>query len=65
VTGPIEVLSPAEVAALLKVNHQTVREWIKSGTLRASKIGGRLFIRREWIDELLDATSQQEPRKTA
>jgi excisionase family DNA binding protein len=38
-----ELLTVSEVAARLKLNPQTVRRWIRRGTLPATKIG-----RKEW-----------------
>jgi excisionase family DNA binding protein len=35
-----EFLTIAEVAERLKVDERTVRRWIKSGQLKAHKIGG-------------------------
>lgn len=37
----VEWLTPAEIAAELKVAPRYVRIWIRAGTLRASKLGPR------------------------
>lgn len=49
-----EVLSPKQVAVLLGINYETVLDYIDGGELRARKIRDRYFIRREWVDDLLD-----------
>jgi excisionase family DNA binding protein len=49
-------LSPREVAARLGVNEQTVRAWIRSGKLPASRLAGRkvLRIRESDIETVLE-----------
>ena len=42
-----ELLTVAEVAAILKLNQQTVRNWIDQGSLPALRVGRRVRIRRE------------------
>jgi excisionase family DNA binding protein len=49
-----EFLTVAEVAAMLKLNQQTVRNWIDQGTLSAVRIGRRVRIRRVDLDRLLN-----------
>lgn len=34
-----ELLTPEEVAKIVKVQPKTVREWIKTGQLKAHKVG--------------------------
>ena len=54
-------LTPAEVAEELRVTVVTVRRWIASGTLRASKAGPRRWmIRRADLDAFLSAKAGQE-----
>ena len=48
-----EFLTVAEVAELLKLNQQTVRNWIDQGYLPALHVGRRVRIRRTDLDELL------------
>jgi excisionase family DNA binding protein len=48
-----EFLTVAEVAAMLKLNQQTVRNWIDQGTLSALRVGRRVRIRRADLDRLL------------
>jgi excisionase family DNA binding protein len=46
-------LTVAEVAELLKLNQQTVRNWIDQGSLPAVRVGRRVRIRRADLDRLL------------
>ncbi len=46
-------LTVSEVAELLKLNQQTVRNWIDQGTLPAVRVGRRVRIRRSDLDRLL------------
>lgn len=48
-----EFLTVAEVAKLLKINEQTVRNWIDRGELAAVRAGRRVRIRRSALDEVL------------
>jgi excisionase family DNA binding protein len=48
-----EFLTVAEIAELLKLNQQTVRNWIDAGTLPAIHIGRRVRVRRSDFDRLL------------
>ena len=49
-------LTVAEVAATLKLNQQTVRNWIDAGTLPAHRVGRRVRVRRSDFDRLLEQT---------
>ncbi len=49
-----EFLTVAEVAELLKLNQQTVRNWIDQGSLPALKVGRRVRIRRSDLERVLD-----------
>jgi excisionase family DNA binding protein len=51
-----EFLTVAEVAGLLKLNQQTVRNWIDQGSLPALRIGRRVRIRRADLDKILQAS---------
>lgn len=44
----------AEVAGLLKLNQQTVRNWIDQGSLPALKVGRRVRIRRSDLERVLE-----------
>ena len=50
-----ELLLVAEVARLVRAPVETVRWWIRTGKLPASKPGRRLLIRRSDVQELLSA----------
>jgi excisionase family DNA binding protein len=56
-----EFLTVAEVAALLKINEQTVRNWIDRGELAAVRAGRRVRIRRTALNEVLTAVSTPKP----
>jgi excisionase family DNA binding protein len=46
-------LTVAEVAALLRLNQQTVRNWIDPGSLPALRVGRRVRIKRSDLDRVL------------
>lgn len=50
-----EFLTVAEVAQTLKLNQQTVRNWIDQGSLPALRIGRRVRIRRADFERLIEA----------
>jgi excisionase family DNA binding protein len=50
-----EFLKVEEVAALLKIKEKTVREWIGRGELQAYKIGKEWRVRRDHLDEAIEA----------
>ncbi len=56
-----EFLTVAEVAELLKINQQTVRNWIDRGELAAVRAGRRVRIRRSALEEVLTAVSNPKP----
>jgi excisionase family DNA binding protein len=47
-------LTVADVAALLKLNQQTVRNWIDQGSLPAVRVGRRVRIKRSDLDRVLE-----------
>jgi excisionase family DNA binding protein len=53
-----ELLTVAEIADYLKLNPQTVRNWIDAGTLPALHVGRRVRIRRSAFDALIAAGEQ-------
>ena len=53
-------LTVAEVAATLKLNQQTVRNWIDQGSLPAIRVGRRVRIRRSDFDRLLEQAAGAE-----
>ena len=52
--SPDEFMTVAEVAAILKLNQQTVRNWIDKGSLPAVRIGRRVRIKRSDFDRVLE-----------
>jgi excisionase family DNA binding protein len=48
-------LTVAEVAEILKLNQQTVRNWIDQGSLPAVRVGRRVRIKRSDFQRILDA----------
>jgi excisionase family DNA binding protein len=55
--GAETYLTVAEVAELLKLNQQTVRNWIDQGSLPALRVGRRVRIRRSDFERVLEAGS--------
>jgi excisionase family DNA binding protein len=49
-----EFLTVAEIAAMLKLNPQTVRNWIDKGYLPAVRVGRRVRILRSDLQQLLE-----------
>jgi excisionase family DNA binding protein len=56
-----EFMTVAEVAAILKLNQQTVRNWIDAGKLPALRVGRRVRIRRSDFDRLLEESYTGPP----
>jgi excisionase family DNA binding protein len=55
-----------EVAELLRVNPQTVRNWIDKGSLPAARVGRRVRIRRSDLDRILHTgTPDVEPDRAS
>ena len=54
-----EFLTVAEVAEILKLNQQTVRNWIDGGYLKAFHVGRRVRILRSDLEELLERSRIQ------
>ena len=51
---PDEFLTVADVASTLKLNQQTVRNWIDAGSLPAVRVGRRVRIKRSDLDRILE-----------
>ncbi len=49
-----EFLTVAEIAEILKLNQQTVRNWIDAGELPAVHVGRRVRIKRSDFDRLVE-----------
>ena len=52
--GSEEFLTVADIARILKLNQQTVRNWIDQGSLPALRVGRRVRVRRSDFDTLLE-----------
>jgi excisionase family DNA binding protein len=52
--SPDSFLTVAEVAGILKLNQQTVRNWIDQGSLPALRVGRRVRIRRSDFERILE-----------
>lgn len=48
-------LTVAEVAELLRLNQQTVRNWIDAGSLPALRVGRRVRIKRSDLNRILES----------
>ncbi|MGZ6363954.1 MAG: helix-turn-helix domain-containing protein, partial [Ktedonobacterales bacterium] len=57
----------AEVATILKLNQQTVRNWIDGGKLPAIHVGRRVRIKRSDFERLIEQgySTAHRPRATA
>ena len=66
-TGPDEdeFLTVAEVAEKLKLNQQTVRNWIDQGSLPALRVGRRVRIKRSDFRRILDESYSGGPAAPA
>ena len=49
-----EFMTVADIARILKLNQQTVRNWIDQGSLPALHVGRRVRVRRADFDALLE-----------
>ncbi|HET9094920.1 MAG TPA: helix-turn-helix domain-containing protein [Solirubrobacteraceae bacterium] len=54
-------LTVAEVADVLRLNPQTVRNWIDAGSLPAVRIGRRVRIKKSDLDRIVDDGYQGAP----
>lgn len=59
--GGDSFLTVAEVAELLKLNQQTVRNWIDQGSMPAFRIGRRVRIKQSDLDRVLAMGYQGAP----
>jgi excisionase family DNA binding protein len=60
--GDDDFMTVAEVASVLKLNQQTVRNWIDEGKLPGLHIGRRVRIRRVDFDALIGASVIGDPQ---
>jgi excisionase family DNA binding protein len=54
-------LTVAEVADLLRLNQQTVRNWIDAGSLPALRVGRRVRIKRSDLNRILESGYRGTP----
>lgn len=52
--GEIELLRVEDIAKVLKVHNATIRRYIKTGRLKAQRIGKRYFITKERFSEFVN-----------
>jgi excisionase family DNA binding protein len=57
-----EFMTVADIARILKLNQQTVRNWIDQGSLPALHVGRRVRVRRADFDALLERGCTGGPR---
>ena len=55
-------LTVAEVAETLKLNQQTVRNWIDQGSLPALRVGRRVRIKRSDFERILEESYSGSPK---
>jgi excisionase family DNA binding protein len=55
IPDPAEVLTPRQVSRILGRCYDTVLTYIDDGDLRAVRRRGRFYIRRQWVDDFLNA----------
>jgi excisionase family DNA binding protein len=60
-----EFLTVAEVAETLKLNQQTVRNWIDQGSLPALRVGRRVRIKRSDFERILEQSYSGRPATPA
>lgn len=53
-----DVLTPTEAASYLDINVDTIREYIRDGVIRSTRYGRRYKIRKQWIVEFLERSSE-------
>jgi excisionase family DNA binding protein len=61
---PESLLTVAEVAEWLKLNQQTIRNWIDAGSLPAVRVGRSVRIKRSDLDRIVDAGYQGSTQPT-
>ena len=54
-----KLLTPEEAAELMGVNADTVRNWLRRGTLKGVKLGGRIWrIKEKDLEAFIDNKSE-------
>jgi len=57
----MELLTVSETAQILKVAPLTIRRYIASGRLPAVRVGTRVRVRKEAVDQLVEPVEVKEP----
>ena len=60
----MELLTPKEVADMLRVSHRTVLDWVVKGRVPGIKIMGQWRIRKEDVDAMLVLTDVKPKEET-
>ena len=55
---PIELYTLKETAQLLKITYPTALNYIKTGKIKAVRVGKHYLIKRDTLEELLDPNKQ-------
>ncbi len=63
--SPETYLTVAEVAETLKLNQQTVRNWIDQGSLPALRVGRRVRIKRSDFERILEQSYNGDKASSA
>ena len=56
-----DVVTVAEIAEILKLNQQTVRNWIDQGSLRAIRVGRRVRVRWGDVEAMMKPAGPASP----
>jgi excisionase family DNA binding protein len=59
--NPEDVMTVAEIAAILKLNQQSVRNWIDQGALPAIRVGRRVRIRWGGVEAMMKPAGPATP----
>jgi excisionase family DNA binding protein len=57
-----EMLTPKEVAKMLKVSDFAIRKWLKEKKLRGVKLGDLWRIRKQDLDEFINNNLTEKPK---
>ena len=58
-----QLLTPEEAAKRLQVSHSTIKRWLRSGTLKGLKPGGKVWRVEEEVLEQFIADSQENSKE--
>ena len=63
--SPEDVVTVAQIAEILRLNQQTVRNWIDQGSLPAMRVGRRVRVRWGGVEAMMEAGWARDPRAAA